>query len=492
MSTNPFYRPSGAEYLKNPAIFGTIAILSIVTGFALAKGGFAIAFILFGIPIAFFSFYRLVQNPEIGLTFALILNFFIIGITRYIPIKLGYLMDITLLSIYISVFFHFFYKRADLRLVNNELIYLALIWFIFIVFGFFNPEAYSKMAWFSAMRGIGMYMALILPLLFLIYNEPRHLQIFLRVWSIISILAAIKAAQQILIGPDPWEQRWLDTGGSLTHIILGRLRAFSFYSDAGQFGAALSHIGIVAAIIMLNTKRWKSKIYWALVMLFGFYGMAVSGTRGALFVPIGGAFLYIILNKNIKAIIIGTVIIASVYGFFRYTYIGNSNYQIYRMRSAFTPEDDASYMVRVQNQKLFENYLRNKPFGVGVGHAGSRAKLYASESFLANVATDSWYVLIWAENGIIGLYIHLLILGYFIGKGSFIVMFVLKDPEFRGKIAALLCGVFGVIAASYGNAIFGQFPTGIIMYTCMAFVFMSPEMEKKLLAQNPLLIINQE
>ena len=184
MSTNPFYRPSGAEYLKNPAIFGTIAILSIVTGFALAKGGFAIAFILFGIPIAFFSFYRLVQNPEIGLTFALILNFFIIGITRYIPIKLGYLMDITLLSIYISVFFHFFYKRADLRLVNNELIYLALIWFIFIVFGFFNPEAYSKMAWFSAMRGIGMYMALILPLLFLFYHEPRHLQIFLWVWRL--------------------------------------------------------------------------------------------------------------------------------------------------------------------------------------------------------------------------------------------------------------------------------------------------------------------
>lgn len=490
MSTNPLQRPTGAEYLKNPAIFGTITILSIVTGFALGKQGFTLAFILFATPIAFFSFYILVRNPEIGLTFALILNFFIIGITRYIPIKLGYLMDITLVSIYIAVFFHFFNKKANLRPVNNELTYLALAWLLFILFSFFNPEAYSKMAWFSAMRGIGLYMALIIPLLFLIYNEPKNLQTFLRIWSIISILAALKGAQQIILGPDPWERTWLDTGGSLTHIILGRLRAFSFYSDAGQFGAALGHIGLVALIIMFNTKNWKSKVYWLVVTLFGFYGMAVSGTRGALFVPLGGLFLYIILIKNFKAVIIGTVLIAGVYGFFRYTYIGNSNYQIYRMRTAFTPEDDASYLVRVQNQKLFEDYLKNKPFGVGVGHAGSRAKLYASESFLANVATDSWYVLIWAENGIVGLYLHLLILGYFIGKGSYIVMFVLKDPEFRGKIAALLCGVFGIIIASYGNAIFGQFPTGIILYTCMAFVFMAPEMEKKLVAQKPLISVN--
>ncbi|MCK9204092.1 MAG: O-antigen ligase family protein [Bacteroidales bacterium] len=483
MNANPFYKYSGSENLKNPTLVGTIIIIAIVLGYALSKGGFTLAAILFAIPVLLYCFYRLILNPKIGLTFAFIINFFIIGISRYIPVKVGYLMDITLVSIYIAIFFHYFDKKISLAPVKNELTYLSIIWLLYIILGFFNPEAYSKMAWFSSMRGIGLYMALIIPLIFLIYNEPKDLQQFLRIWGVISILAALKAAQQIIIGPDPWEQRWLDSGGNLTHIIFGRFRAFSFYSDAGQFGAALSHIAVVATIILINSKKWNSRIFWTIVMVAGYYGMAVSGTRGAMFVPIGGLFLYMILNKNVKALIVGLILFTGIYVFFRYTYIGNSNYQIYRMRSAFTPEDDASYRVRIQNQKLFEDYLKNKPFGVGVGHAGSRAKTYASESFLANVATDSWFVLIWAENGIVGLYLHLFILGFIIGKGSYIVMFVLKDPEFRGKIAALLCGIFGVIVASYGNAVLGQFPTGIMVYTSMAFVFMSPEMEKKILAQ---------
>jgi hypothetical protein len=325
-------------------------------------------------------------------------------------------------------------------------------------------------------------MVLTIPLVFLLYNEPRHLDKFLMIWGVISIFAALKAVQQMIVGPDPWEKDWLDRGGAITHIVFGKFRAFSFYSDAGQFGAALGHVALVGMLIMLNVTSRKMKLFWAVVSIAGFYGMSVSGTRGAIFVPLGGGLLYILLNKNFKAFFIGLVLFAGIYLFFRYTYIGNSNYQIYRMRSAFRPEDDASYMVRIQNQKLFTEYLKTRPFGVGVGHAGARAKSYAAESFLSNIATDSWFVLIWAENGIIGLYLHLFILGYILGKGAYIVMFQLKDKVFRGKISALLCGIFGILTASYGNAVFGQFPTGIIMYASMAFVFLAPTVEEKLLA----------
>lgn len=60
---------------------------------------------------------------------------------------------------------------------------------------------------------------------------------------------------------------------------------------------------------------------------------------------------------------------------FKFTTIGNNNYQINRMRTAFD-SDDASLNVRLQNQILFANYLKSRPIGGGVGHAGDRAQKF--------------------------------------------------------------------------------------------------------------------
>jgi cell division protein FtsW (lipid II flippase) len=212
--------------------------------------------------------------------------------------------------------------------------------------------------------------------------------------------------------------------------------------------------------------------------------MSSSGTRGAIFVPFAGGALYLIIRKDFRYIIAGVIVLAMVYSFFRYTTIGNSSYQIFRMRTAFTPEDDASFQVRLKNQAIFDTYLKTRPFGGGIGHAGGRAIAYTGNTFLSSVATDSWFVMIWAESGIIGLYLHLFILGWFVGKGMYICMFQIKNRELEVKTAALLCGVFGILVASYGNAVLGQFPTGILVYTSMAYVFMAPGLDKKIISLN--------
>jgi hypothetical protein len=62
--------------------------------------------------------------------------------------------------------------------------------------------------------------------------------------------------------------------------------------------------------------------------------------------------------------------------------------------------------------KNTKNYLSSRPFGGGIGHGGTKAQKYLPNAFLSNVATDSWYVLIWVEEGIVGLMIHLGILFY--------------------------------------------------------------------------------
>jgi len=143
------------------------------------------------------------------------------------------------------------------------------------------------------------------------------------------------------------------------------------------------------------------------------------------------------------------------------------------MRGAFDP-NNKSLQVRLDNQKILKGYLASRPFGGGIGHAGDKAQRFLPNAFLSHVATDSWYVLIWAELGIVGLIFHLFLLFYVIGKASYKVMFKIRDPITKLKIGALISGMAGVMVASYGNAIFGGMPTALLIYASMA-IMSNPE-----------------
>jgi hypothetical protein len=139
------------------------------------------------------------------------------------------------------------------------------------------------------------------------------------------------------------------------------------------------------------------------------------------------------------------------------------------MRTAFDP-NDASLQVRLDNQKILGKYMASRPFGGGIGHGGVKAQRFLPNAFLSQVATDSWYVLVWVEQGIVGLLLHLFILFYTVGKASYKVMFKIRDPLLKLKIMALISGMFGVMVASYGNAVLGGMPTGILIYVSMAIM----------------------
>jgi len=52
-------------------------------------------------------------------------------------------------------------------------------------------------------------------------------------------------------------------------------------------------------------------------------------------------------------------------------------------------------------------------------------------------------------------------------------MYKIRDPIVKMKMAALTCGMFGIMAASYGNMVLGQMPTSILIYTSMALMLNS-------------------
>jgi hypothetical protein len=81
--------------------------------------------------------------------------------------------------------------------------------------------------------------------------------------------------------------------------------------------------------------------------------------------------------------------------------------------------------------------------------------------------------------GIVGLYLHIFILGY-IALVGLLKIWKVKDPRLRQKLLALFGGYVGIAAASYGNPLLGQMPTGIILYMSWAYFFLAQDMDKSL------------
>ncbi len=471
---------TGAAKLQHPVVMAAVFLATVILGFIIGKGGMkvAIAFILLVPMIIYLN--RLFVHPIIGIYSIMFMAFTAIGLTRYIRgVPLGLSIDALLVLTIVAVFFRNFFDKIDFSLLNRDIVYLLIVWFAYSILEFFNPQALSRTAWFYAMRGVSLYPLLLVPLGLLIFNRLRHLYGFLIFWAVFSLLATFKGLQQKYIGLDYAEQYWLDTVGAITHIINGKLRIFSFFSDAGQFGAAQGAAGIVFAGIAAALKGWKNKFFFWFVSIMSFWGMMISGTRGAMIVPALGGITFVILSKRTKVIITGGIVLALIYVFFAYTYIGDSNYTIARMRTAFHPEKDASYQVRLKNRQILRTYLADKPFGGGIGSAGNWGQRFSPQGFLANVATDSWYVQIWAEQGRVGLILHLFILMYIVFKSFYLIMARVKNKELGNVLGALLGGYLGIIGAAYGNGVLGQMPTGVLLYLSWVFLFSAQQLERE-------------
>ncbi len=477
---NPFDVKYGADKLKQPINFIGLLIVALILAYLIATKGILFGLLAIALPVAAVVLNRVFNIPFIGFIFVFIMNFFALGITRYLPAPLGLTIDGLLVLTYLGLIFKNFYKKVDWSPAKSDLTLLAIIWYGYVLFQLVNPEAASRAAWFYAMRGVGLYMLLTIPLTFILFQDVKKFDKFLKLWALFSIIGSLKGIMQLFWGVDPWEQAWLDSGGAVTHILFGKLRIFSFYSDAGQFGAAQGHAGVVFLIIALNMKSNKKlRNFYYLAGFLGLYGLLISGTRGAIAVPAAGFFLYFILSKNIKLILLGVLAGVSVFVFLKYTTILQSNYQIRRIRTALDP-NNPSLQTRLNNQAKLKVYLATRPLGGGLGSAGNWGKRFSPNTFLANTATDSWYVAIWAEMGIVGLVLHLTILLYILLKSSYYVFSKIKNELLRAKMNALVSGYFGIMVASYGNGILGQMPTGIIIYMSMAFLFMSLKYDKQL------------
>jgi len=354
----------------------------------------------------------------------------------------------------------------------------VIIWGIMTFLQFFNPEAVSREAWFYAMRGYAVYSLLTVPLVFILFNKPKDLILFINLLAWFTIIGVLVGLKQKYIGLDSGEKKWLMIPGNFTtHMLFGQLRVFSIFADAGTYGSSMGYFGVIYFVLGFHEKKRKQKFFYLIVAILSLYAMMISGTRSAIAVPLVGLVMYTILTKRIKIIISVGILIFAMFFFLKYTTIGQGNYDIRRMRSAFN-ENNASMNVRYENRRMFAEYLATRPFGGGVGSAGNWGLRFSPNTFLAQTATDGWYIQIWAEQGIVGLTFYLLMIFYFALKSCFLIFFRLKKPEYLYVAIAFTAGMFGLMVSSYTAASLGQMPNTIIVFASMTLIAMMPEWEK--------------
>ena len=450
--------------------YSTILFLVVVTAFLYVRKGPLVYLGWLSIPAVIAALVLLYRYPKLNLLIVGILSFFMAAAGRYLPINVPWSLGIDVFLILALLMPTIkYWHNTDFTLAGRSITALLGIWMFYIILQLFNPEAKSHLAWLYVMRGIALYPLLIVVSTLILLDTKRHFHYFLYGWMALSLLGALWGIKQNVLGVSTAELMWLNAGAKRTHVLFGHLRVFSYYYDAGTFGAAMGQISVVTLILFLGPFKRKTRLLFLLVGLFTFYGMMISGTRGALAVPAAGGMAYLIMIRKFKLILLGLAVIAFGFGFLKYTKIANSNYAVHRLRTALNPED-ASLNTRLRNRAELTEYLRGKPFGGGVGSSGYWGRRFSRGSWLSQFETDGQYTMIRAETGIVGRNLYVLVLLFILFRGMKIC-FNIRDPQVQFYAMAILAGYAGVLLANYGNSVMTQFPNNFVTFVGLAFVF---------------------
>ncbi|QMW05851.1 O-antigen ligase family protein [Spirosoma foliorum] len=451
------------QWRNNRWLLTLVGVLCALTaGWLIGSWGTMGVLMSVGVPIAIILLVGVLLEPRLGLLIYLNLSF-LIGFTRFLTadIAVGTGLDGILVLTLLSTFLNG--KRMEWKRLRRPAFWVLIVWLSFTILEYFNPEHPHPSSWFYHARSFSLSWFLLAIIVSVNPITKGDIKVLFIVWLVWSFFAALWGFKQQYIGLEPAELRWLAEGAEKQHILWGQLRSFSFYSDAGQFGSEMAGVTLLCLILFFETDSWLYRIVYVLLAIILFWGFAVSGTRGALFVILAGFPAYFGLKRNPVHILRGLMVAGPVLAILLFTHIGDSVYQIWRIRSALHPTEDASFLVRLENQQKLRNFLKDKPFGAGIGTSSGAGQRFSPNYFAAQIPTDSWYVQIWIETGVVGLTLYLLMLASFILIGT-IKIWQLKDPWVTTMMIALLAEFTGICVVSYTNPILGQFPTSSILF----------------------------
>lgn len=411
-----------------------------------------------------------------GFYLILATQFLLIAAKIFMEVKIGlFSLTFTLLFLIVTLVQLNNDEQTEWKRGTNGMFYLCLTWAVYYLFELFNPNAIIEV-WNICVTPYALLPLICAFLTPVVIRNTKGIEWLLYIWGAFILIATAKGYWQKNHGFSERDLYFLHVlGGWRTHIIWSGIRYFSCFPDAGNYGVHSAMAMVTFTISTFYIKGKYKRLFCILVALCAAYGLGISGTRSSMAVLVGGGLMMALLSKNIKAFIISSVLFSGFFCFFYFTNIGNSNPFIYKMRSAFHPTEDASYMVRVENRVKMKELMLSRPIGYGIGLSKPSSNIQPRE--VMPYPPDSWLVSVWVETGIIGLMLYLSIHGILFAWCSWILLFEIKNKSLRGMVAAWLCMDAGFFLATYAADCF-QYPNPMPVYIGFALCFTAKHIDQ--------------
>ena len=372
-------------------------------------------------------------------------------------------------------------KSPCFERTGNMMLYALMIWCGFCTLEIFNDTCglgINVYAWYTGAR-LMAFQILYAFLVYIIYiDKPKILIYYLIFWGALSLFSVFWVWKQKNIGFTDGERSWLYGRGYRTHVIRwGTLiRYFSTHNDAASFGIGIASTAVAFLIFALTSKVKKYRYFFLITGIACTWAMFPSGTRTAIVCFGAGIAFYTVLAKSVKLSAFVGVIFVFAFFILAFTNIGNSNDSIRRMRTAFD-KNDASMNVRDVNKESIKKYIKEAPWGIGIGM--EREQVPANNKYRTEIPPDSEYVYIWVRTGKIGIITFVLTMLIMLGGACWTVLFRINSPSMRGIGAGLCCAFVSMQLGGYANQILLNFPNCLIYYGGLSLVYALPYMEKE-------------
>lgn len=497
---NKVYSNRISEYAHENG--GRVILLFLLFSLAIyefIQSGFSTFAIICISPLLIIAIYALFSWRRSAFWALIIVNFFVQmkdSPTHYIPIPMS-LWDEMLELLLIAIAIIDVREKLHFEKCLNFMFLGIIIWCGLCSLQLLNNTCNLGIdisGWFTSFRLMALHLVWILLIFSVYISSPKILINYLRLWACLSLFAAFWTWKQVNIGFTPSEYAWLYYGpGQTTHLLnAGTLiRYFSTFSDAANYGCNAAASSVTFLILAITSKIKGEKIFFLIVSICVIWGMFQSGTRTAIFCMAAGFMVYIVLSKSFRIAIPFSIFFVIFMSLLIFTKIGNGNQQIRRMRSAFNKED-ASANVRDVNKAAIKKYIRDAPWGIGIGYNPSNIPANNKYNLLSNIPPDSEHVYIWVHTGIIGITVFAICMVIMWLGACWTVMSKLNSSSLVG-VGGGLCSAFVAIQlGAYGNQVLFQYPNGLTFFGGLAIVYVLPYIESEWIEYEQQRIAKQE
>lgn len=460
-----------------------LLLLFLLAIYEFVHAGFSAFAVICLLPVLFLLVIALFHYRMLAFWALIIINYFLqmkdfpsIGI----PMSLyNEMFELILLAIAIIDF-----QNAKFNRAANSMLFALIVWGVFCTLEVLNDTCGLGInwgAWFTGARMMAYQLIYIFLVFSLYIDMPKTLIRYLYIWGVLALFASFWVWKQQHIGFTHTEDMWIHYGpGRRTHIIQGGtlIRYFSIYSDAANFGIGIASTAVAFIIFGITSKVKKYKYYFLIVGIACAWAMFPSGTRTGIACLMAGFISYIFLSKSFKIAVPFTILFAFFAFILVFTNIGQGNQQIRRMRSAFN-KNDASANVRTLNQEVMKKYMKDAPWGIGIGLDRGDVPANNKYALMSVIPPDSEYVYIWLRTGVVGITVFIICTLIMLAGACWIVFFTLKSPSLRGIGAGFCCAFVSQQLGGYGNQVLMQFPNCLVFYGGLSIVYILPYLEKE-------------